>query len=297
MSISTVTSDPESEVESSLDAPADPAPADPASAKPHDPVRLHELHSTESDFRRRFPLLWWGTLVGPFVFTLLLIAGLWLYAGPEMVGRVLGNVALTLWVLGRFVILQGSEDGVVNGVHVLTSGQLFLLVLYLDVVVALVLAFHIGFLFRIPYFGQRFLSLVEDGHFVLDLHPWIRRATLVGLMTFVSFPLTATGSMGGSILGRLLGMSRLATFSGIVIGSTFGNGVMYVISEWLSMVLDKDHPVIKYGGLVVIVLAAVILERRYRYLRNEFHADEVAAKQRSSAAGTSEPGDPEGTEA
>lgn len=238
-----------------------------------DPIRVDELHATEDDFRRKYPVLWATTLYGPFLVTLLTVAALWIYAGGEFTRKLLVSTLLSLYLLGRFVILNGSEGRLMDVGGSLSSEHLFLLVTWLDVMTALVLAFHIGFLFRIPYVGKRIVALVTDGHFILDNHPWMRRATLLGLMAFVAFPLTATGAVGGSIFGRLLGMSRLATFSGIVIGSLIGNGLMYVFSESMARWLDKDHPVIKYGGFVVIALIVVVLERRYRVLRDQYQAD------------------------
>ena len=45
------------------------------------------------------------------------------------------------------------------------------MVVYMDVMTAAMLVFHAGFLFRIPYLGERLLSLAEDGQFMLKLHP------------------------------------------------------------------------------------------------------------------------------
>lgn len=235
-----------------------------------DPIRVDELHAREDSFRKRFPVLWASTLYGPFLVTLLAVAGLYLYAGGEFTRKLLVSTLLSLYLLGRFVILNGSEGRLMDVGGDLSSEHLFLLVTWLDVMTALVLAFHIGFLFRLPFVGSRIAALVTDGHFILDAHPWIRRATFLGLISFVMFPLTATGAVGGSIFGRLLGMSRRDTFVGIVVGSLLGNGIMYVFSESLARWLDKDHPVIKYGGFVLIALIAVILERRYRQLREQF---------------------------
>lgn len=240
-----------------------------------DTVRMDELHSTEDDFRRRAPLLWRATLYGPFVVSVIAIAFLAVFAGLPFTGRVLTNAALSAWLLGRFVILRGSEAGMLDFDGDLSSEQLFLLVTTMDVMTALVLAFHIGFLFRTPFVGSRIIALVTDGHFILDAHPWMKRATFVGLTGFVIFPLTATGAVGGSIFGRLLGMSRVSTFMGIVLGSTIGNGVMYFFSEQMARIMDKDSPVIKYGGFVLIALITVILERRYRTLRNKYQSGEL----------------------
>jgi hypothetical protein len=112
--------------------------------------------------------------------------------------------------------------------------------------------------------------LVTDGHFILDSQPWMRRATFFGLIAFVAFPLAATGSIGGSIFGRLLGMSRTATFFGIVTGALSGNLVMFLFSDLLSHYLDKDNIYLKIGGFLVIATIIFVLERRYRKLKRGF---------------------------
>ena len=52
-----------------------------------------------------------------------------------------------------------------------TSEQLVVLVLYMDVMTASVLAFHPGFLFRFPMLGGKLKALVEDSQFILQSNP------------------------------------------------------------------------------------------------------------------------------
>ena len=131
----------------------------------------------------------------------------------------------------------------------MTSGELFLMVCYLDVMLAFFLAFHVGYLFRLPVIGPRVESLVADARFILDAQKWVKRAAFLGVVSFVSFPLQATGSVGGSLLGRILGMSRVATLLAIAIGSGLGNGLMYFGSDLINAYVDKNHPLVKYGGI------------------------------------------------
>lgn len=236
----------------------------------NDKVGLEELHAAEADFRREHPWVWAGTLFGPLVVSGALLIGLFFYGGWGFASRLVTNTAFALWLVGRFIILSGAEGGVSDFDGALSSFQLFLLMSYIDVMTALILAFHIGFLFRLPFIGPRVAALVTDGHFILDAQPWMRRATFFGLIAFVGFPLTATGSVGGSIFGRLLGLSRPATFAGICIGSVIGNGLMYWFADIIDPWVDNDSIVIRFGGLAVIVLIVVVLERRYRTLRNRF---------------------------
>ncbi len=233
-------------------------------------VRLDELHATESEFRQEHPWVWSGTLFGPLVVSGIVLIGLFFYGGWAFASRLVTSTAFAVWLVGRFIILSGAEGGVSDFDGALSSFQLFLLMCYIDVMTALVLAFHIGFLFRLPWIGPRVAALVTDGHFILDAQPWMRRATFFGLITFVGFPLAATGSVGGSIFGRLLGLSRPATFTGICIGSLIGNGLMYWFADMLDPWINKDSLLIRFGGIALIVLIVIVLERRYRSLRDRF---------------------------
>lgn len=252
----------------------------------HDPVGLENLSAAEGAFRRKHPWVWATTLFGPPVVSGGLLVFLLYYGGWAFTSRLVTTTAIALWLLGRFVILSGTDDGINDFEGSLSSLQLFLLVTYLDLMTALVLAFHIGFLFRLPYIGPRVAALITDGHFILDSQPWMRRATFLGLVAFVGFPLAATGSVGGSIFGRLLGMSRVATFAGICIGSVAGNGAMYWFSDIVGQWLDKEHPAVRYGGIVIIVTMVILLERRYRALRDRYSVKVVTSGALQQAPGS-----------
>jgi hypothetical protein len=238
-------------------------------------VRMEELHSTEAQFRKSHPWVWSLTLFGPIAFSVLVLGVIYLVAGWEFVLKVLTSLALTLFFFGRFIILAGSDGTLKDTDGALATEHLFTLVCYLDVMTALVLAFHIGFLFRLPFIGPRASALITDGHFILDAQPWMRRATFFGLIAFVAFPLAATGSVGGSIFGRLLGMTRIATFAGIVIGALLGNTMMYYFSDLIGLYLDKDNLYLKIGGVAVISLLILVLERRYQHLKAKYAASDV----------------------
>ena len=233
--------------------------------------RLRDSYSEfETRFRRMHPVLWWSSLLGPLFVSAVVLLAVFLLTGPDYTRRVLMMVVAALWFFGRFVILGGHDPDVAEYSGGMTSGELFCMVLYLDVTVAFLLAFHVGCLFKLPVVGPRIGALMADARFILDAQPWMRRAAFVGVLTFVSFPLQATGSVGGSLFGRMLGMSRVATFVAIVIGSVIGNGVMYLGSDLIGAYFDKNHPLVKYGGLVLIVLVIVLLNWWYQRTKRRY---------------------------
>ncbi len=219
--------------------------------------------TSEDTFRREHPIFWWATLVGPPVFTAALLAAI--FVGDPVLFRKLVAVALgSFFFLGRFVILLGESGDAPP--RLLRPSELVALVIYMDLAVAVLLSFHMSAAYRFPYVGSRLRALEADGRAVLAANRWMRRMTFLGVVAFVMFPLAATGSVGGSIFGRLLGMSRLRTLAGVALGSALGCALMYFGSTVVNRFLD-DYPLAKYiGGGVILAVFIWLLNRRYRRL-------------------------------
>ena len=78
----------------------------------------------------------------------------------------------------------------------------------------------------------------EGGNLAANV-PWVRRVTFLAIVVFVMFPLASTGSIGGSLFGRLLGLSRVRTVVAVVLGSLSGCAAMYFGAFWSSSVTKK----------------------------------------------------------
>lgn len=223
----------------------------------------------EESLWRRHRLIWWSTLLGPVLVTALLIAAIYAVTGSEYTTRLLTAAATGMLLFGRFIILAGHDPEVAEITGSLSSGQLVLMVTYLDLIVASVLLFHAGFLFRLPWFGSRAQTLVDDGRFLIHSQPWLRRTAFCGLVLFVAIPLAAMGSVGGTIFGRMLGVDRPRVFLAILLGSLLGNGVMWLGSDLINRFVDKQHPLVRFGGVALILLVVVIIEAVYRNAKRQ----------------------------
>lgn len=247
-------------------SPAEPSAAPAADAAAREQI-FHHFQEFERNFHRDHFSLWIGTLIGPWIVTAVLGVVVYVVCGPEFTRSLLAAGAIAFIFAGRFIILM---EGVGDWGHMLTPEHMFWLVTYQDVMVALFMAFHVGFLFRLPKIGPKIAELIVDGELILSVQPWMRRLTFAGLVAFIAFPLAATGSVGGAIFGRLLGLSRWATFWGSVIGAVIGNGAMWYLSKKVNDYLPSDSWTVKWGGLLIIVGIIVFLERRYSAMKREF---------------------------
>jgi uncharacterized membrane protein len=240
-----------------------------ADVTPDHPHRPHPALARERKrevaYRRTRPIAWWSTLLTPVVLSVGILSALWLFRGWPAVAGTVGTAVASLF-FGKFIILGGA-----NGSEVLLSAEeLVVLVVLMDVMAACWFVYHLGFMLRLPVVGPRFSLLVEDGEYVMGTHPWIRRAAFVGLVVFVMVPFAMTGSVGGSILARLLGMTRRATFAAICIGSVLGAGLMYTGGEALGTLLDRENPLWAAGGAIIMI--SLILVINYRYAKAKARA-------------------------
>lgn len=239
------------------------------------PSLADEEGAYRDTFRRERPVLWAVTLVGPFLATGLMLLSILLVKGVVFTKTLIGYAFATFFLFGRFVLLLGEDEiARETGIRMARS-ELFIMLFWMDLMTASLLVYHAGFLFRIRFIGPRLLSLAEDGRFILSQQPWMRRATFIGLILFVMFPLAATGSVGGAIFGRLLGLTRFATFVGIAIGSLVGCGTIYFGARLIAPYFDRDNPLVLIGGIAVVMGIVLLLNLRFRSMKKR--ARELAA--------------------
>lgn len=226
---------------------------------------LDSFLAFEKNYYRHHFGLWFATLVGPLVVTTTVLGVLYFLTTPAYCWRLVHAACWSFVLLGRFTILTSGSLGI-------PATHLYWMVTYQDVMVALVFAFHIGFIYRLPWLGPRIAELSVDSEFILDHQPWMKRLTFLGLLAFVAFPLSATGSVGAAIFGRLLGLSRWAIFWGSAIGAVLGNTAMLFLNQSLVALFPQmqEDPIIKWGGIPIVLLIILILERRYRRMKKAY---------------------------
>jgi uncharacterized membrane protein len=228
----------------------------------HSALEAHNWND-EKDFRRAYPIVWLGTLSGPPLIALSIVAYFFIAHGWGSAAKLVSTAVFSFLAAGKFIILGGGIEHLEQN-NFYSSEQLFALVFTMDTLTVCFLVFHLGFLFKLPRMGKNLQAVADNGHMMLEAHPWMRRATFIGLVIFVAVPLAMTGSVGGSILGRLLGMSRSGTFVGVMIGNLLGSSVMYFGSGMLRNILKKDDPMLLIGGIIVVGIVCYILVRRYQ---------------------------------
>jgi len=222
---------------------------------------LRDLIEKERPRNRRERFLKIVALLAPIAIAVGVPAIILVFLGGEAFRRFLANSALSSFILGKFVIVRGMSGAGY------TAYQYALLVVYLDMLVAFFLTFNLDYAYRIPYFGRRLEALQDHGREVVAERPWVRKVTFLGVILLVMFPLTGTGAVGGSIFGRLLGLTRLRTLTGIFIGSVVGCSGMALLADGIARLLPdevKNSLWFEIIGLSVLVLLVLFLWLRSR---------------------------------
>lgn len=135
----------------------------------------------------------------------------------------------------------------------------------IDLASALFIVWNFDLALKIPLIGRLLDAGMTVARDYIESHPWLRRVSTIGLVLFVFFPLQGTGTMNGSVLGRLLGMSEVRVFSSVCAGSLAS---CLIISLGADVILDiyQSDPILGVGllALVAAVAVAVVMAWRMR---------------------------------
>jgi uncharacterized membrane protein len=130
-----------------------------------------------------------------------------------------------------------------------------IVIFLIDVASALFVVWNFDLTLKIPLLGQLLEKGMTAARDYTEAQPWIRRLSTIGLIFFVFFPLQGTGTMNGSILGRLLGMDEARVFASVCVGSLAS---CLVISLGADVLLDvyQEDPILGVALLIAVALAA-----------------------------------------
>lgn len=246
---------------STLKHPESPAAAVPAEsdADQDNETAVRSLEAESEGLWAKAPVQAALTLTMPLWLTGIVLAVTAATAGAAAARRlILAGAAAA--VAGRLIIWGGDSEASLR----YTSGQYALVVFYLDFIWAVVLTWHVGFLFHLPCVGDRLRSAVAEGSLLLKRNRWMKRLTILGVLAFVMLPISSTGSIGGSVLGRLLGLGRAGTLATVLCGSVLGGLVMWWGAEALAPLFRSQGPMFQWGVIGILFGIGYILARRYR---------------------------------
>jgi uncharacterized membrane protein len=136
--------------------------------------------------------------------------------GPKGVAAILGLAFVSFVSFGRTIVVFWPA---MEPETRFQPWELALMVLVMDLSISMFVVANAAWLHRVPRLGPLLESLEEHGRRQLAARPWLRRGAWLGLALFVLLPVSGTGAVGGSLLGRLLGMRPWAVVSAVAAGA------------------------------------------------------------------------------
>lgn len=224
---------------------------------------------SDQAFRQQYPVVWWLTLLGPFVVGFTVVALTWMLANPTTAAALVATALASFFALGRFIILGGA---VADQAGFFTTEQLFFLSLFVDLFPATLMCFHMDIIFRVPHVGPRLKRVTVESRHLMVSNPWLRRTAFLTVVVFVLLPVTATGTVFGSILARVLGLARGVAYLAVGLGSLIAAGIIYLLAEFARAYADLSNPWIVGAMLACLALLVGILTVLFQRVRNRMES-------------------------
>jgi len=221
-------------------------------------ARLAHSLSEEAPHQRLSRRMRVAMTLGPLVGFGLLALAAYLAAGYGAAAFLTVMEVGSFAGVGKFVILGGAHPDAPLGVWWLAG-----LVVYGDLGTTLVMMANMTLLYHTPFIGQRLVRIHEASWYMLRAHPWMRRTAWLGVAAFVAAPFQGTGAVGGTLLGRLLGLPRLATLSATAAGSMTGCTAVALLGTYARERIQAiaRNPVAAVLAVVITIGLFVVLGR------------------------------------
>ncbi len=146
--------------------------------------------------------------------------------GPEVYMKY-----VTVFSIYSFFPILGLEAAIPAGLKLGTSPTaLISFLLFADAVLSLFLVWNLDYVKKIPYIGKLVERAEESGEKAIKKYKWAKRFGFIGLVIFVTFPFQYTGSVMGSVAGKLMGMAPLMTWLAVITGCLIRSTIWTLIS-------------------------------------------------------------------
>lgn len=214
----------------------------------------HEIPEIKDPFVKRAIFL-----IFPFIVIGAYILILFLILTPQQFEIILGLMVLNL------VPPAGKESviplGIAAGIPWYVIGTTTAM---MDVASALFMVLNFDLALKIPFLGRWIHVFMDRGSSFFLKYKWLEGISILGLTVFVMIPFQGSGGIGGTILGRMLGLPKLHLFLGIAVGAFLGSYLIAIGFEFATSVLAVSP---LYLALAIVAVVFIASAASYIYKR------------------------------
>ncbi len=134
-----------------------------------------------------------------------------------------------------------------------------------DLEVGLFMVWNFDLAEKIPILGPWIRRFIHGGSEFLASRPWLSGLYFFGIVVMVMVPFFGSGGVRGSIVGRLLGMSRREVMGAIALGAVTGSFGIAVATLYLQQAFLANF-FLGAAAVFVLIAAGILiywLSRRY----------------------------------
>ena len=194
---------------------------------------------------RRFRMLALVILVG----TVVLLVTWRARAGWQPIAK-LPAIMGSVW-LSRLAIFSGAISG-----FPFSPWTIGLVAWVLDLLVAVGLLSGLPLLATLPISGQLLARMRQRAFVTLIKYPGLERTALFGVGLFVFIPIPGSGSVIGTLVGQLVGLTRTATLVVVALGSALSVVTLAAMADFLGQRWEAlaKSPLTAAGGFIVLLV-------------------------------------------
>lgn len=190
-------------------------------------IRLSQkkwLKKTISDAARNSRHAWFWVAVtkfiAPFAIAFVAILMMWIFMPQMHAAKIYGIMATYLFTpIGRFIVLSGPAIG-------LTFWEIMIAIMVVDMLCSLFVVWNFDLILGIPWLGEKLRGAVQTVHDFLFRWKWLKGLAFLGVIIFVAVPISGTNAIIGTVLGRIIGMGKTATYISVGIGAFIGASII-----------------------------------------------------------------------
>ena len=132
---------------------------------------------------------------------------------------------------------------------------------FVDIAVGFFLTWNFDLAKKIPFIGSGINRIQKKGQSMLTSLPWLERASVTGIIVFVMFPFQGSGAVGGTILGRAIGLSPNKNLAAVSVGAVSGSfllsaSVVYGLGVLAVLAPIQVAVAVLFTGLVIAIYFA-----------------------------------------
>jgi uncharacterized membrane protein len=170
-------------------------------------------------------------------------------SGTHGIGPLVA-ASVAVWFT-KLTIFGGTFEG-----QPFSPWELALLGWVLELLLSIVLLASIASFERLPLAGRAFHEAHLRANQALRTYPGVRRLAFWGVLIFVFLPLPGAGAFIGTLLGRLVGLSRCATLASVGIGAaaavfSYAGIAVFLGAQWRNLLAS---PSIVIPSVIAIAL-------------------------------------------